>query len=92
MVLRKAALAAIVLAGVALPASSSGGAQTGVYTALGDSYAAGPLVPTQQPTPIGCLKSDHNYAHLIATALAAPLRDATCSGAKTDHMTAPQNV
>ncbi len=90
--LRRFAIIGLAFVGLLLPASTSSGAQTGSYTALGDSYAAGPIVPTQQPTPIGCLKSDHNYAHLVATALTAPLRDATCSGAKTDNMTAPQNV
>ncbi|MBA2327934.1 MAG: SGNH/GDSL hydrolase family protein [Actinobacteria bacterium] len=90
--LRRLGLVACALVGLVLPASTTGGAQTGSYTGLGDSYAAGPVVPTQQPTPIGCLKSDHNYVHLVATALATPFRDATCSGAKTDHMTTPQNV
>jgi lysophospholipase L1-like esterase len=89
---RKLALVVVVLTGLFVPASSSGSAQTAGYTALGDSFAAGPLVPTQQPTPIGCLKSDHNYPHLVATALQPAFRDATCSGATTDNMTAPQNV
>ena len=94
VLLRKVALVAVVFAGLTTPASGSSPdtAQVGAYVALGDSYAAGPIVPTQQPTPIGCLKSDHNYAHVIAVALNAPLRDATCSGARTSHMTAPQNV
>jgi hypothetical protein len=56
-----------------VPAAGSGSAQTAGYTALGDSYAAEPLVPTQQPTPIGCLKSDHNHPHLVAGALPASL-------------------
>src|SRR3982751_2261252 len=62
------------------------------YVALGDSYAAGPLIPLQIQ-PYGCLKSDHNYAHLAAPKLGQPaFRDATCSGAETDDMTAPQVV
>jgi len=62
------------------------------YVALGDSYAAGPLIPLQIQ-PYGCLKSDHNYAHLAAPKLGQPdFRDATCSGAETDDMTAPQGV
>src|SRR5215211_8340016 len=59
--------------------------------ALGDSYAAGPLIPLQIP-PFGCLKSDHNYAHLAAPSLRLALRDPSCSGAKTDHMTEQQDV
>jgi lysophospholipase L1-like esterase len=63
------------------------------YVALGDSYTAGPVIATQQPTPLGCLKSDHNYPHLVALALQVPtFRDASCSGATTANMTSPQNV
>jgi lysophospholipase L1-like esterase len=61
--------------------------------ALGDSYTAGPLIPVQQPDPFGCLRSDHNYPHLVAPALGLPVfRDVSCSGATTDDMTHPQNV
>jgi lysophospholipase L1-like esterase len=63
------------------------------YVALGDSYTAGPVIPTPLPDPLGCLRSDHNYPHLVALALQVPtFRDASCSGATTAHMTAPQNV
>jgi lysophospholipase L1-like esterase len=61
------------------------------YVALGDSYAAGPLIPNQL-SPVGCLKSDHNYAHLAAPSFGVELRDPTCSGATTVHMTQQQNV
>jgi len=61
------------------------------YAALGDSYAAGPLIPNPL-LPLGCLKSSNNYAHLAAPGIGLSLRDATCSGAKTNHMTEPQNV
>jgi hypothetical protein len=61
------------------------------YVSLGDSYVAGPFIPN--PTlPLGCLKSDHNYPHLAAGGIGLTLRDPSCSGAKTDHMTQPQNV
>jgi lysophospholipase L1-like esterase len=62
------------------------------YVALGDSFAAGPLIPLQVP-PFGCLKSDHNYPHLAAPALGPPaFRDASCSGAETEDMTQSQDV
>jgi lysophospholipase L1-like esterase len=61
------------------------------YTALGDSYAAGPLIPNQL-SPLGCLKSDRNYAHLAAPSIGLALHDPSCSGAKTNHMTEQQNV
>jgi lysophospholipase L1-like esterase len=67
------------------------GARAANYTALGDSYAAGPLIPNPV-LPLGCLKSDHNYAHVAAPSIGLPLRDASCSGAKTNDMTSPQNV
>lgn len=74
---------------VALPVSA---AQSEEYVALGDSYAAGPLIPLQLP-PFGCLKSNNNYGHLAARSLgASPYRDPSCSGAKTNHMTAAQGV
>src|ERR1700754_2652869 len=61
------------------------------YVALGDSYAAGPLIPNQL-SPLGCLKSDHNYAHLAAPSIGLTLRDPSCSGATTADMTQTQNV
>jgi lysophospholipase L1-like esterase len=61
------------------------------YVALGDSYAAGPLIPNQL-SPLGCLKSDHNYAHLAAPSIGLTLRDPTCSGATTADMTQTQSV
>jgi lysophospholipase L1-like esterase len=61
------------------------------YVSLGDSYAAGPLIPLQVP-PFGCLKSNNNYANLTARNLGLTLEDASCSGAETEDMTSPQNV
>jgi lysophospholipase L1-like esterase len=72
----------------ALPAAA---ARADEYVALGDSYAAGPVIPVQVP-PFGCIKSNNNYANLAARTVAIPLVDATCSGAKTDHMTKAQGV
>ena len=63
-------LAALVAAiGVVAPATAAQ-AQTppASYVALGDSYTAGPLIPNQQPDPLGCLRSDRNYPHLVAPA------------------------
>jgi lysophospholipase L1-like esterase len=63
------------------------------YVGLGDSYTAGPVIPVQQANPAGCLRSDHNYPHLVALALnGAILRDVSCSGAITDNMTQSQTV
>jgi hypothetical protein len=63
------------------------------YVALGDSFTAGPLIPLQTLDPLGCLRSDHNYPHLVAPATGMPaFRDVSCSGADTDDMFSAQNV
>jgi lysophospholipase L1-like esterase len=63
------------------------------YVALGDSYTAGPLIPNQDANYPGCLRSDHNYPHLIAPDLGLPaFRDVSCSGAQTKDMTSSQDV
>jgi len=84
-------VATLVVAVLALLVAFGGAARAATYVSLGDSYTAGPLIPN--PIPLyGCLKSDHNYPHLAAPAIGLPLRDPSCSGAKTDDMTAPQEV
>ena len=63
------------------------------YVALGDSYTSGPLIPVQQTDPLGCLRSDHDYPHLVAPSLHLPaFRDVSCGGATTDDMTQSQSV
>jgi lysophospholipase L1-like esterase len=83
----------VVLAVMAVAAVFAGAAEAAPrYTALGDSYAAGPLIPNPL-TPLGCLKSSNNYGRIAQRTLAfAEYSDATCSGARTDHMTMTQNV
>jgi hypothetical protein len=59
-------------------------------TALGDSYTSGPLIPDQTGVPAGCLRSTHNHPSLVAAALGAvSFTDASCAGATTASMTAP---
>ncbi|GAA0932191.1 SGNH/GDSL hydrolase family protein [Pseudonocardia zijingensis] len=63
------------------------------YVALGDSYAAGPLVPIPTGEPAGCLRSDHNYPSVVAQELGVgDFRDVSCSGATTEDITGPQSV
>ena len=87
---RALALGAVLVAvlATALPAGASAAPN---YVSLGDSYVAGPFIPVWIP-PWGCLKSDHNYAHLAAPQLGLELRDPSCSGAETGDMTASQGV
>lgn len=62
------------------------------YVALGDSYSAGPLVPTSDLAG-GCLRSDHNYPSLVARSLRVPtFVDVTCSGATTRELTHVQRT
>src|SRR3954451_17304307 len=68
------------------------GASAADWAGLGDSYAAGPLIPDQQLDPLGCLRSDHDFAHLAAAQLGQSLADVSCSGATTDDMTQSQDV
>lgn len=61
----------------------------GSYAALGDSYSAGVML--SPITNVGCLRSSKNYAGLLANKLnIAGLDDATCGGATSKNLTAPQ--
>jgi lysophospholipase L1-like esterase len=88
---RPAAILLLALATLVLAAVLAAGARAANYAALGDSYAAGPLIPNPV-LPLGCLKSDRNYPHRAAPGIGLTLRDATCSGAKTGDMFNPQGV
>ena len=60
------------------------------YVALGDSFSAGPLVPTTDLAS-GCARSDHNYPSLVADRLRVQkFVDVTCSGAKTRDLAGVQ--
>lgn len=87
LVVLAAVLGAVVPVAAVTPASPS----PKTYVALGDSFTAGPLIPLQEK-PWGCLKSTNNYPKLLAERLGLLLRDASCSGAKTTHMTREQRV
>lgn len=79
------------LAALAILVFGAAGARAASYVSLGDSYTAGPLIPNPV-LPLGCLKSSSNYPRLAAPGIGLPLRDPSCSGATTVHMTQPQNV
>lgn len=91
--MRAWALALVVVALAALAgATPAAAADRPSYVALGDSFTAGPLIPLQIP-PLGCLKSNNNYPHLVTRTLTLPdFRDASCSGAETEDMTQSQDV
>jgi lysophospholipase L1-like esterase len=83
----------VVLVAVVAAAVCAGAAEAAPrYVSLGDSFAAGPLIPLPLP-PFGCLKSNNNYGHIAQRQLRyAEFRDPSCSGAETEDMTQPQNV
>ena len=87
--MRTLIVGAVLAVGLTLGAPAA--AQADEYVALGDSYAAGPLIPAQVQ-PFGCLKSNNNYANLAARSSGHTLTDATCSGAETEDMTQAQGV
>lgn len=88
---RRLLLALAIALVVALAGSAPAARAEPNYVALGDSFTAGPLIPLQLP-PLGCLKSSNNYPHLAAGDFGLPLRDASCSGARTTHMENSQDV
>jgi hypothetical protein len=89
---RFALVACIITAGAVMPSGALAASVSG-YVALGDSYTSGPLIPTQILSAKGCLRSNHDYPHLIAAAVNPPtFKDVSCSGASTDEMTQSQSV
>ena len=88
--LRRVRVLVVLASIVGALAVGAAGASAANWAGLGDSYAAGPLIPNQQLNPLGCLRSDRNFAHLAAASLGRSLADVSCSGAKTDDMTAPR--
>ncbi|UOX92683.1 SGNH/GDSL hydrolase family protein [Amycolatopsis sp. FBCC-B4732] len=80
------ALVVALLAGLMVaPAATAGPLR---YVALGDSSAAGPGIPVQIDAT--CLRSDHDWPHVLAARLGAALTDVTCSGATTADLTGRQ--
>lgn len=74
------------------PASSPTSPSYSRYVALGDSFTAGPYVPTTDLAQ-GCLRSNGNYASLVAQRLdVASFVDVSCSGADTRDLRRPQST
>lgn len=85
-----------VLAGVGVMALLSAGVPAAAqedafeYVAMGDSAAAGPLVPGPDPNLL-CFRSTSNYPQVAAARLGAQLNDVTCSGAETEDFSGRQH-
>ena len=84
----------LALAGQLRLDSTTAGSLGGPFVALGDSFAAGNLIPgSPSGTPAGCLRSSHDYGADAAAALgSARYIDATCTSASTKSMTQPEQV
>ena len=61
--MRRFAAVVVSLLVLAVVPASAGAAQ---WVGLGDSFAAGPLIPNQSLSPLGCLRSSNNFARLAA--------------------------
>ena len=77
--------------GGAVPSPEPLGPRFERYVALGDSYSAGPLIPTTDLAG-GCARSNHNYPSLVARRLhARTFVDVTCSGATSADLSGFQH-
>jgi len=90
-----AALIVLLTCALAAPGAAAPRAQSASYdeyVALGDSYTAGPLIPTLRLAS-GCFRSTNNYPALLAQRLGVEtFRDVSCSGADTADMTSRQQT
>jgi lysophospholipase L1-like esterase len=88
-----AAQASRAAASAAASTEAAAAAAAGPVVALGDSYAAGALLPVNTSSaPPGCLRSPRAYPVLVARALGAPLIDVACASAGVSAMTTPQRT
>ncbi|MGV9253075.1 SGNH/GDSL hydrolase family protein [Streptomyces sp. NPDC003697] len=72
------------------PATTASAATPLRYVALGDSYAAAPMVPPADLAGGACLRSLADYPRVAAAALGAHLTDVTCSSATVGHLRSAQ--
>jgi lysophospholipase L1-like esterase len=80
-------------AAAAQASRAAAAAAAGPVVAIGDSYAAGALLPVNTSSaPPGCLRSTRAYPVLVARALGAPLIDVACASAGISAMTVPQRT
>ncbi|MEV0094897.1 SGNH/GDSL hydrolase family protein [Streptomyces sp. NPDC050738] len=92
----RAVLTATALCGGALgapamtPSAAAADGRPLTYVALGDSYAAAPLVRPTDVSNLRCMRSLADYPHVAARALGAALTDVSCSGATADHLSSSQ--
>ena len=78
-----AGIAATLLGIATMTAGTAAAAPGGTFVALGDSYAAGNLIPASPVgAPAGCLRSTHNYSGDVQAVIrASRYVDAACTDA-----------
>ncbi|MGH3332763.1 MAG: SGNH/GDSL hydrolase family protein [Nocardioidaceae bacterium] len=83
---------AVALAAAGCSAESRQNPRFEKYVALGDSFTAGPFVPTTDLAS-GCFRSDGNYPSLLAERLGVvDFIDVSCSGAQTSDLVRRQET
>ena len=89
-----AGIAATLLGIATMTAGTAAAAPAGTFVALGDSYAAGNLIPASPVgSPAGCLRSTHNYSGDVQAVIrAGRYVDVACTDATTADMTRPQDT
>ncbi|MHC5264367.1 SGNH/GDSL hydrolase family protein [Streptomyces sp. UC4497] len=75
----------------AVPTATAADADPLDYVAMGDSYAAAPLVLPTDTSNLLCLRSLADYPHIAAKALGAKLTDVSCSGATAEDFSKAQH-
>ncbi|MEV0696494.1 SGNH/GDSL hydrolase family protein [Saccharopolyspora sp. NPDC050389] len=87
---RLAQLGSALAATGALLAPTAHAADEFEYVAMGDSAAAGPLMPNPDPNLL-CFRSKENYPQVAAGLIGAKLTDVSCSGAKIEDFSGRQH-
>ncbi|MFG3039879.1 SGNH/GDSL hydrolase family protein [Streptomyces sp. NPDC048330] len=88
------AVTALCAAALSGPAATATAADEGPlqYVALGDSFAAAPLVLPADLSNPACIRSLSGYPRVAAALLGATLTDVSCSGATAQHLSNRQHL
>lgn len=88
---RRFALGVVAAVVAALATPSPAAASSFEHVNLGDSFSAGTgVLPLAPGTPLRCLQSEQNFAHIVARTQGHDLTDVSCGGAATDDFYSPQ--
>ncbi|MGV8873246.1 MAG: SGNH/GDSL hydrolase family protein [Rhodococcus sp. (in: high G+C Gram-positive bacteria)] len=89
---RRFGLGVVAAVAVALATPSTATASSIEHVNLGDSFSAGNgVLPLAPGTPLQCLQSEQNFAHIVARRQGYDLTDVSCGGAATEDFYTPQS-